>query len=104
MNTLTTIIFLVLLGSLTLVIVRLLRGPSIADRAVAGDQVSIHVVALIGVYAIRSGQANLIDLVIVTAIVGFITTTVIGVYIERATRGKVMVERGKPRQRGQSNP
>jgi multicomponent Na+:H+ antiporter subunit F len=85
---------LLVLISLTLVIIRLLRGPSVADRAVAADQVAIHVVALIGIYSIKSGQSLLIDLVIVTAIVGFISIAVIGVYIERAVHGKAQSEPG----------
>lgn len=84
---------LLLMFSLVIVILRLLRGPSIADRAVAGDQVSIHVVALIAVYSIASEQETLIDLVIVTAVVGFISITVIGVYLERVAQGKARLDR-----------
>lgn len=82
-------VMLALLFSLALVTFRLVRGPTLPDRAVASDLVSIHVVALIGVYSLASGQPILIDLVIVIAIVGFMGTAVVGVYIERAIRGKV---------------
>jgi multicomponent Na+:H+ antiporter subunit F len=83
-----------LLFSLALVTYRLMRGPSIPDRAVASDLVAIHVVAIIGVHSLASKQPILIDLVIVTAIVGFMSVAVIGVYIERAARGKVQSEVG----------
>lgn len=82
-----------LLVSLALVTFRLVRGPTLPDRAVASDLLSIHVVALIGVHSLASGQPILIDLVIVTAIVGFMGTAVVGVYIERAIRGKVQTLR-----------
>ncbi|KXK25327.1 MAG: multiple resistance and pH regulation protein F [Chloroflexi bacterium OLB15] len=90
-HVLNLIIFLMLI-SLALVVVRLLRGPSLADRALAGDQISIHVVMIIIVYSIATDQEMLIDLVIVTAIVGFISTAVIGIYIDRGTRGKIRAE------------
>jgi multisubunit Na+/H+ antiporter MnhF subunit len=83
------LVTIALLFSLALVTFRLLRGPSLPDRAIASDLVSIHVVALIGIHSVSTGQPILIDLVIVTAIVGFMTTAVVGVYVERAVRGKV---------------
>ena len=92
MNFVIGIATLLLLLSLLLVVFRLLRGPSIADRAVAGDSVSLHVIGLIGLYSIASGQSILIDLVIVTAVFGFLSLTVIGVYVERGARGKTSVE------------
>lgn len=81
-----------LLISLALTIYRLLRGPTLADRAIAGDQVAIHVVVWIGVDSIKSDQPILLDLLIVTAIVGFLSVAVIGIYIERAARGKIPAE------------
>lgn len=87
------LVTIILLISLSLVIVRLIRGPSIADRAIAGDLVTLHVIALIMLYSIISQQSTLIDLVIVTAIVGFISVTVIGIYIERTALGKTNGER-----------
>ncbi len=88
------VVMLALLLSLAFVTIRLLRGPTVPDRAVASDQVAIHVVALIVVYSIRAHQPGLLDLVIVTAIVGFMTVTVIGIYIERAVFGKARTEPG----------
>lgn len=83
-----------LLISLMLVVYRLVRGPTLPDRAVASDQIAIHVVALIAVYSMSSQQPILIDLVIVTAIVGFLSVAVIGIYIERAAGGKTQPEHG----------
>lgn len=81
-----------LLISLILTTYRLMRGPTLADRAVAGDQVAIHVVVWIGIDSIKSNQPILLDLLIVTAIVGFLSLAVIGIYIERAARGKIPAE------------
>ncbi len=93
----TTVFYIVIAGlliSLVLVTYRLLRGPTIPDRALAGDMMAIIVVALIGVYSMMSDQPILLDLIIVTAIVGFISLAVVGVYIERAVAGKARIEPG----------
>jgi multisubunit Na+/H+ antiporter MnhF subunit len=87
-------ITIMLLISLVLVIYRLVRGPTLPDRAIAGDQVAIHVVSLIAVYSMSSQQPLLIDLVIVVAIVGFLSMAVIGIYIDRAARGKARSDSG----------
>ena len=88
MNTMLFLVELLLLFSLVLVSIRLLRGPTLADRAVASDKLALRVGALIAVHSMVSDQSFLIDLVIVTAIVGFLSMAVIGIYIERIVRRK----------------
>jgi multicomponent Na+:H+ antiporter subunit F len=80
--------------SLIMVVYRLVRGPTLPDRAVAGDQIAIHVVALIAIFSMTSDQPILIDLVIVMAVVGFLSMAIVGIYIERAVRGKARAESG----------
>jgi multicomponent Na+:H+ antiporter subunit F len=92
MTVVLNLVNLILLLSLALTIYRLVRGPTLADRAVASDQIAINVTALIAVYSISSDQPTLIDLVIVTAIVGFLSMAVIGIYIERAVHGKTRLQ------------
>lgn len=92
MSVVFDVVMIMLLISLVLVIYRLVRGPTLPDRAIAGDQVAIHVVGLIAVYSMSSKQPILIDLVIVIAIVGFLSMAVIGIYIDRAARGKAQVD------------
>jgi multicomponent Na+:H+ antiporter subunit F len=91
MQVMLSVVMFLLFVSLIMVIVRLLRGPSVPDRAVALDQVAIHVTGMIAVYSVMTGQPILTDLIIVTAIVGFISVAVLGVYIERTIRGKARV-------------
>jgi multisubunit Na+/H+ antiporter MnhF subunit len=94
MSVVFDVVMVILLVSLLLVVLRLMRGPTLPDRAVAGDRVSMHVVALIVIYSMSSHQPTLIDLVIVTAIVGFVSMAVVGIYIERSARGKTRAESG----------
>lgn len=88
MNVVFDIVTWALLVSLSLVAFRLIRGPSLSDRAIAADQAAIHGVALIAVFSAVSQQPILLDILIVTAIVGFMTIAVIGIFIERSARGK----------------
>lgn len=94
MNVILDVVSSLLLLSLVITIYRLVRGPTLADRGVAADQVALHVVALTVVYSVSSQQPELIDLVIVTAIVGFLSMAVIGIYIERGVHGKARIEPG----------
>lgn len=94
MSTVFDVVMILLLISLMLVVYRLVRGPTLPDRAVASDQIAIHVVGLIAVYSMSSHQPILLDLVIVVAIVGFLTMAVIGIYIDRAARGKTQGDSG----------
>jgi multicomponent Na+:H+ antiporter subunit F len=70
--------FAILLG-----VVRLIRGPSLPDRVVALDLVSILVAGVIAVYAIETGQAVFLDVAIVLALVAFLGTVAFARYIEK---------------------
>ncbi|HPL27044.1 MAG TPA: monovalent cation/H+ antiporter complex subunit F [Anaerolineae bacterium] len=78
------------LGGLVLALllgfVRILRGPTAHDRVVALDNTSSTVVGLVGVYAIRREQAVLLDVLIVIALLGFISTVAIARYLERGAQ------------------
>lgn len=62
---------------------RLLRGPSIPDRALAYDVIMVHVVGLIALDVILVGETLLIDAVMIVAVLGFLGTVAIARYIER---------------------
>lgn len=77
----------VLLGLLTvagvLCIARLLRGPSLADRAVALDTLLVVVVCGVAVHAAGSGSGVLLDVLVVAALLGFTGTALVARFIER---------------------
>lgn len=72
--------------ALCLGFVRMLRGPTAHDRVVALDNMSSTVVGLVGVYAIRREQAVLLDVLIVIALLGFISTVAFARYLERGAQ------------------
>ena len=73
-----------LLGvSLVLALIRGARGPSLADRVVALELTAMTSVGIILVRAADSGQGYLIDIAIVLALVGFLSTVAFATYLEQ---------------------
>lgn len=77
--------FLMSIG-MALCIIRLMRGPSIADRAVALDQIAVGVVAIVLLYSIRVNDPVYLDAAMVVALIGFLGTLAFARYIERGAK------------------
>jgi len=73
----------IIVVAIGLTIVRLVRGPHFADRAVAVDLLATLAVAFLGAFAIRSDQPVLIDVALALALVGFVATVAFARFIER---------------------
>ncbi len=82
----TTVISLAFAGiavSGLLCMVRLMRGPSLADRIVALDALLIVIVSGIAVEAARTGKGTYLDVLVVAALLGFVGTVNVARFIER---------------------
>ena len=73
----------VVLASVALAFIRLAAGPSLADRVVALDIMTVTIIAVCGLYAIITGQAALHDVALVLALVGFLATVALARFAER---------------------
>ncbi len=73
--------------------VRLVRGPSLPDRIVALDMMTILIVSFCGLYAIQSGETAFVDVAIVLALIGFLATVALARFVERR---QIRDDRGKP--------
>ena len=62
---------------------RVVRGPSLADRVIALDLLSVTLVAFAAVYAVRSGEVAFLDVSLALALVAFFTTVVFARYVEQ---------------------
>ncbi|MEL7344129.1 MAG: monovalent cation/H+ antiporter complex subunit F [Pseudomonadota bacterium] len=62
---------------------RLVKGPSLPDRVVALDMITVAIVAFCGLAAIRSGDPAFLDVALVLALVGFLATVALARYAER---------------------
>ena len=62
---------------------RLIRGPSLPDRVVALDLISILAAGITAIYAIASGQAVFLDVATILALVSFLGTVAFARYLEK---------------------
>lgn len=69
--------------ALLLAFVRLVRGPSLPDRVVALDLISILAASVTAVYAIAAEQAVFLDVAIILALIAFLGTVAFARYIEK---------------------
>ena len=65
--------------------VRLVKGPSLPDRVVALDMMTICIVAFCGLAAIRYNEKAFLDVALVLALVGFLATVALARFAERNT-------------------
>ena len=75
--------FVMVIGAVVLSFVRLVRGPTLADRVVALDMMTVLIVAFCGLFAISSRERAFLDVAVVLALVGFLATVALARYAER---------------------
>jgi multicomponent Na+:H+ antiporter subunit F len=63
--------------------VRLLIGPTLADRVVALDMIAILLVGLLVLHGLAASQPEPLQVATVLALVNFLGTTAFAVYIQR---------------------
>jgi len=84
-DTVLTVVLAILAFSLILAFIRVLRGPSLPERVVALDLMSVLGVGFVASYAMLTGQAVFLDIAIVVALLSFLSTIAFSYYIERRT-------------------
>ncbi len=77
-----TIAIVVLFAAAAVAMVRVVRGPALADRVIALDLVLVALMCAVVVDAADSGSTATLDLLVVIAIVGFTTTVAVSRFIE----------------------
>lgn len=75
--------FALIILSILLSFVRLIRGPSLADRVVALDMMTVSIVAFAALFAIRTDDPVFLDIALVLALIGFLTTVALARFAER---------------------
>lgn len=82
----TNVVFGMLACGLFLAVVRLVLGPTLPDRVVALELVSLLTVGAIVTYAVAQNQGVFLDVAIVLAIIAFLATVAFARYLERSVR------------------
>lgn len=77
----TQIGVLVLVIGVLLCLYRMIKGPHLADRVLAGDTVAMLVAGLVVMLAIKYDTALFYDAALVVAILGFVSTVAFAQYI-----------------------
>ena len=72
---------LVLVLGILLCLWRMIRGPHLADRVLAGDTMAMLVAGLVVVLVIKYDSAMFYDAALVVAILGFVSTVAFAQYI-----------------------
>ncbi|MEL7290339.1 MAG: cation:proton antiporter [Pseudomonadota bacterium] len=65
-----------LIVSIAMALLRLVRGPTLADRVVALDVIAFITIGFIAVFTLESGQEALLDIAITLGLVAFLGTVV----------------------------
>jgi multicomponent Na+:H+ antiporter subunit F len=74
LGTSVMIAFAMIITSFFLTVVRLVRGPSVADRVLSLDFLFTLGMTFIGVYVIATGRDVYLDIAIALGLVGFLAT------------------------------
>ena len=82
---------LIVLGLLC-AFLRLIKGPSLADRVVSVDVITILAVAVAGIFAVSSNHQYYVDVAIALSLVAFLATVAFAWYVDRRT---VQIEASK---------
>ena len=72
--------------AMVLAVVRLLRGPTLADRVIALDLLAFFAVGVVALAAVVSDRAELVMVAVVVALLTFMGTAAFALYLERKGR------------------
>lgn len=79
--TAVTVAMALLAVSMALALIRLVRGPHMGDRVVAGDTIALFLINLVAVLGMRAGTRLYADVAAAVAILGFIGTVALARYV-----------------------
>ena len=63
-------------------VIRLIKGPTIADRAITADAIDILADMALILFALFTGRGIYLDIALVTAVLGFIGSGIVARYLE----------------------
>lgn len=86
--TATEVVFAMLILALFIAFTRLVLGPSLPDRVVALDVITVITAGILAVDTIATGRAVFLDAAIVLALISFLGTVAFARYLERRSRGE----------------
>lgn len=82
-GTASDIAFAILSVALVLSVYRLIKGPTLADRVVSLDLMTLLAMAYAALYAVAAKEQAFLDVAIALGLVGFLATVAFARYAER---------------------
>lgn len=79
---------LLIIAALILATYRLIKGPTLPDRVVALDLLTMLLVAFLTLFALASGVNAYLDAAVVLALVAFLATVAFARFIDRSPQSK----------------
>ena len=89
----TSASLLVLSAALVLIVVRIVRGPTLPDRILALDMLIAAVIGFIATMGVKTGFTLYVDIAIALGLVGFLSTVAFARFV--LTRGRAGEEQGE---------
>lgn len=87
-------ISLVLFGiSIAITFIRIVLGPSFPDRVIAMDVIGVNIISVIAIVSISFNTKAYLDVILILAILAFISTIAFSKFIER---GVIIERKRKP--------
>ena len=74
---------IILVALAVVLLCRIFRGPTAADRIAALDALDLIVSLAMALYSLYSGRGIYLDIALVLALLGFVGTVFVGRYMER---------------------
>ena len=85
----TTLVALIVLGlALLISVVRIVVGPTLSDRVLALDLMTVIAMGFVGAIALRTGQMIYVDIAIALALLGFLATIALARYVMTRAAGR----------------
>jgi multicomponent Na+:H+ antiporter subunit F len=85
-----TIAILAILIAMALVLIRLIKGPTLYDRVLAVNSFGTHTVLLIGVVGFWNGRPDFLDIALLYALINFVGTIAVLKFFRYRAIGDVM--------------
>lgn len=76
-------VVLFLVGAVCLVLIRLVRGPHMADRVISLDLITTLGIGIIATFSIMNDAPVFVDVLVVIALVAFLGTVAFAYYLQR---------------------
>ena len=73
----------VLAISMVLALIRLILGPTLADRIIAFEIITFTIIGIVASYSILTGQTSYLDIAVIISLVSFLTSVAFAYYLER---------------------